>query len=202
MFSSPKQKILSSTEATSGRSPPSAIPEGSKIENVSPPKRHVITPEIVSDEAVRTKASVFGRVFDRLMSAIASDPKQERFISFLGRFGFDFVPIVGPLKKFADARELYRVGYLNEARTLCLISLVEGAIDAGEIAGIPFTAGGSLLFPDEALTELRNVRETVRRLSGGRILFPDPLTLAAKLVVAIPGIRNFTDRILRYGMTS
>lgn len=154
-------------------------------------------------EAAPQCGSFFGGILDRALSLIAADPTRDSLVSVLSRFGVDFFPLVGPLKKYADARELFRTGdkkLAMEGKTLFLIALVEAGVDVAELVAAPGTAGASLLFPDEIFTTLRNLRDTIRRWSGGRISLPDPLSLISRGVLFIPPVSRAVENALSYGM--
>lgn len=133
---------------------------------------------------------------------IAADPRAQASLGrAIGALGIDLVPFLGPLKKYADARAMYKENdplLESEAKKLFVIACAEAAFDT-------VTLGGSAFVPDEALTYLRTARDLHRRaraVTSSSGLIPDPLTLAAGLILKIPGCDWLADRALRFATNS
>jgi hypothetical protein len=146
--------------------------------------------------SINASWDLFRKGLDNALSSIASDPKTVASVaSGLAAFGFDLLPFMGPIKKFADGRALFLQNNLdlkNEGRTLCLISLLELGLDA-------VTAGGSALIPDEILTYPRMLRDYQRRMqqqTSPAKMFPDPVSLVVRGLLKIPGVSSILDRAI------
>jgi hypothetical protein len=140
------------------------------------------------------------RLADRTLNWMATDPRAEASLTqTFGNMGLDLVPVLGPLKKYADARAMFREDdplMKSEGRKLCVIALLEASFDV-------VTMGGSILIPDEALTYLRTIRDYQRRarkMTNGAKLFPDPLSLVAGALLKVPGLTSLVDRILSFAV--
>lgn len=136
------------------------------------------------------------RALDYTLQLIAADPQAEASIARAAvNIGYDIVPFLGPLKKFADARALYRTAdpvLMEEGRRLCLIAVLEAALDIG-------TLGGSAFMPDELITGLRTAGDYYRRAARtakGVGLSKDPLSLLAGAVLKFPYLSKSIDTIL------
>ena len=136
-----------------------------------------------------------GRGLDKAMSFIASDPDKARSVlETMGKVGADLVPFLGPVVKYADARELYRAGHVKEAKRLCCIAAAEMVLDVA-------TLGGSAAIPDELLTALTTVRQGMKNSStASKVLKTDPLSFTADMICHIPGVDDALTAMLTFGM--
>ncbi|MCB0352650.1 MAG: hypothetical protein KDD64_03970 [Bdellovibrionales bacterium] len=152
--------------------------------------------EPVSPLAIRKPTRV-GKIIASFVDRFGTNPKASATVLDVGaKLGIDLIPVVGPFKKFADARALYSMEdekLKRDAKVLLLIAAVELGLDVG-------TAGGSVFLPDELLTWLRTAKDTQRRLrgAGGVLRFlPDPLSFVGKFVVR----SRLVSRVLHFGLS-